>query len=669
MKNVLALAVVVLLAASAFVPAADPPADKVAALIEDLRSRDESVKLNAALALGKAGKAAVDPVAAVLTDPDTDVRYYAVWALGLLGPDAKGRTADIIRLLDDRSADVRRKAAFAIGRIAPPDVAVPVLIKVLADDNADVRTAAVAALAGFDKEAVPALADALKSPHPRICLHAAQALGQIGPAADAAVPALTPLLASKEKGIGTEARGALARFGKVALPALIKALNSEDFTLRRRAVQAIAEIDDAEAVQALLDALKSPFADVRAEAASALSVLPVADKRLLLSLAELLVKDEDVEVRRQAMLALTGLPGGLQVAMPALKTALADDHNDIRGSSYAILGNAGVDADEVLAGLMQSKDLRRRVNATALHLALGKDRGGVAADALAAVLTDKDRTIRYQAAFGLASAGTAPGRTLDVLIEALKDDRASIREQAVASLYRVGKVAGFEKGLPPLIERLKDESPAVRLQAKHALAHLSRDASVVMPILAEFFKDEQHDVRRQALTAMFERWPEKGVPWYTEGLQDDSPHVRVVAARYLGLCGEPARKAVPDLATVAKSDSDREVRRQAMWALTNLGDEAVAQLAALLKVKDAEGQQDFLYTLLRAGPKAKPAVPALIGMLKSSDHEVRGLVARVLGAIGPDARDAVNALKEMATGDAHESVRTAAENALKMIQP
>ncbi|HKB38585.1 MAG TPA: HEAT repeat domain-containing protein, partial [Gemmataceae bacterium] len=93
--------------------AADQPNDKVAALVKDLHSQDEFVRLTATLELGKLGKQAVEPAAALLADKDDDVRYYAVWALGLIGPDAKDKTGEVIKLLGDRSEQVRRKAAFA----------------------------------------------------------------------------------------------------------------------------------------------------------------------------------------------------------------------------------------------------------------------------------------------------------------------------------------------------------------------------------------------------------------------------------------------------------------------------------------------------------------------------------------------------------------------------
>src|SRR5262249_57143042 len=67
-------------------PKAEPA---VPALLNALKSKNEFLRLNATLALGKVGKGAVAKVADALQDKDDDVRYYAIWALGLIGPGAK----------------------------------------------------------------------------------------------------------------------------------------------------------------------------------------------------------------------------------------------------------------------------------------------------------------------------------------------------------------------------------------------------------------------------------------------------------------------------------------------------------------------------------------------------------------------------------------------------
>src|SRR5262245_25732733 len=52
----------------------------VPGLIDALLAKDEDLKLNAAIALGKIGKPAVAPLQELLSSKDDDARFYAIWA-------------------------------------------------------------------------------------------------------------------------------------------------------------------------------------------------------------------------------------------------------------------------------------------------------------------------------------------------------------------------------------------------------------------------------------------------------------------------------------------------------------------------------------------------------------------------------------------------------------
>ena len=102
---------------------------------------------------------------------------------------------------------LRFHAAVALGNLGPAaQAAVPALIHTaLWDEDAAVRVEAAVALWKIDRKgplAIPALADALADENELICWMAADSLGQIGPEAREAVPAL---------------QGALRRPFKIAL--------------------------------------------------------------------------------------------------------------------------------------------------------------------------------------------------------------------------------------------------------------------------------------------------------------------------------------------------------------------------------------------------------------------------------------------------------------------
>jgi len=75
----------IIVALAEFGPKAEPA---IPTLIKSLEVKNEDLRLNAAITLGKIGKASVAPLAELLASKDDDIRFYAIWALGWIGPDA-----------------------------------------------------------------------------------------------------------------------------------------------------------------------------------------------------------------------------------------------------------------------------------------------------------------------------------------------------------------------------------------------------------------------------------------------------------------------------------------------------------------------------------------------------------------------------------------------------
>src|SRR5262249_48539004 len=159
----------------------------------------------------------------------------------------------------------------------------------------------------------------------RLRFHATRALGEIGPDAGDALPVLTALLHGRDQRVAYEASRALAKLGKQALPALAAALKSDDHHVRHDAVEAIGQVQGRDAILALVDGLKSPQADLRRRAALVLGGLQVTDKLVVLSLAESLEKDSSPEVRAEAAHALSRYGVHARPAAAALSGALADN--------------------------------------------------------------------------------------------------------------------------------------------------------------------------------------------------------------------------------------------------------------------------------------------------------------------------------------------------------
>jgi HEAT repeat protein len=187
---------------------AAPRLEAVPSIISLLKDPDPDTRMQAARALGSLGERAhrVLPVLraalkeTALQDPDESVRNDAVNALLRAGPQPASEVAGLIDSLQDEVEVVRFHAAIALGDLgseARPSL--PVLIhKALWDENPAVRVEAAVALWKIDRNkgplVIPALIKALASNNEFICWMAADCLGQIGPEARQAVPALQQAL-------------------------------------------------------------------------------------------------------------------------------------------------------------------------------------------------------------------------------------------------------------------------------------------------------------------------------------------------------------------------------------------------------------------------------------------------------------------------------------------
>jgi HEAT repeat protein len=187
---------------------ATPRLEAVPSLISLLKDSDPGIRMQAAQALGNIGerahrvlpvlRAALKEIA--LKDPDESVRSDALHAILQVGPQPASEVTGLIDSLQDEVEVVRFHAAAALGDLggaARP--ALPALIHgALWDENPAVRVEAAVALWKIDRNkgplVIPALIKALASNNEFICWMAADCLGQIGPEAGQAAPALQQAL-------------------------------------------------------------------------------------------------------------------------------------------------------------------------------------------------------------------------------------------------------------------------------------------------------------------------------------------------------------------------------------------------------------------------------------------------------------------------------------------
>jgi len=299
-----------ILALAAIEEAARPAIPKIAAAL-----RNEDTRQAATYALGRIGQIPTEIEATVRANANSDDKILGItslWAVARVHPEDKqirrAATKRLIERLKDGDPLVRAAAAHALSALPPaPEITVPIWEKALQDaDETTVRNA-LNALATLGPPAVPRLIDALK--HEKLRINVVYVLGQIGPDAALATPALAKLLGDKDERVAQEAALSLAKIGpaaKDAVPTLVQALQQKENSNGYAIAYALGSIgpDAASAEPVLNDLLKS------------------SDRKLALVSAWALVQIEpaaDVSAR-----AIPVLTAGLRADLPLARRGAAE---------------------------------------------------------------------------------------------------------------------------------------------------------------------------------------------------------------------------------------------------------------------------------------------------------------------------------------------------------
>jgi len=196
----------------------------------------EKVRNAAIKACIQIGKPAVAPLIRTLEGSGPEIRIYAEEALIGIGSD--GRT-DVIELLHHEIPGMRQSGVRILGGIRDLNT-VSHLVGALADSDPEVRNAAIAALSGFGKSALPEITAAFESADLRVREGAMEILAGMG---EPAIPSLVVYLKSEDPSVKKRAAVILGEIGSFeAHEPLTDLLHDSDPSVRREAFEAIEQI-------------------------------------------------------------------------------------------------------------------------------------------------------------------------------------------------------------------------------------------------------------------------------------------------------------------------------------------------------------------------------------------------------------------------------------------
>ena len=439
-----------------------------------------------------------------------------------------------------KSSDVgRRVESIATLAQASGPKATAALITALADPVPRVRVAAAQALGlRCEERCVQPLLGALKDPHAGVRETVIEALKAIGHAS--AIPYLAPLVCDVAPGVRAHAAHALrslgwtpaseeqqiiffiaagrfskaAELGAAAVGPLRAMLADESGSKRRALTEALGEIDDPRALEAVAGRLEDPDPSVCLAALTALGRTgdPAHSPAVLKQL-----EHADKNIRAVALETLTKI--GVSDLFNILVRALEDPHWNVRAVAAAALGAVGdARALEPLTKALHEVDGDVR---QVVAEAIGRLQDHNAIESLILAQLDPDSHVRAATNKALYQIdgdwvkSEAAQRTLPPLKRALKHDDYGVRQTAADLLNRIfnirqcepalladvdAETAQRQRAVDVLASVLWDDDPLVRFAGVWALHHIG-ETRAAGPVSTKL-KDHEPCVRRAAERAL-----------------------------------------------------------------------------------------------------------------------------------------------------------------------
>jgi len=291
--------------------------------LDALEDVDDATREEAAKALAEKGDPkTLEPLLTALEDDYWSVRSHVGWALAKIGGDQS--INGLITLFNDNMMEVQAEAVQAMASMGKG--VVPKLLPCLKDKRWRVREQAAKTLGELrDSEAVKGLIVVCRDRDGAVKSAAAEALGKIGD--PQAIPTLIKLFKDTSKIVRETAGTALMYIGAPSVEALLETLKDPHFVVRCHGVRALGGmttdyqmgkvwVRESRVVEALINMVKDPDRAVREDATIALG--NIGDAQAVDALIEAM-KDGTVKRHAIASLGMIGDPKAFPPVLAALK--------------------------------------------------------------------------------------------------------------------------------------------------------------------------------------------------------------------------------------------------------------------------------------------------------------------------------------------------------------
>jgi HEAT repeat protein len=414
------------------------------------------------------------------------LRGYAATALEDIGPAAAAAAPALIKALTDNNAIVSAAAQRSLTKLPG---AAPALAAALASEDPVTAEMARAILAAQGDPGALALAKNFESGNRTLALKSASALALMGPAAAKAVPGLARAALSNDADVRSAASAALSDIGRPAALWLADALGSASPNSRAGASAVLAGLPRPlpDSLEALTRALGDKEGPVRENCATALAAYPAdlmasLPQEILPLLSAAAAGDDKVSGLARIALVRTGKASG-KLLLRALQSPEAAQREAAALALILMFPPPAEPARQLFSALDDPELAVRRAAAAAIgNYAISRPRSlpKDAAAQLSRALGNSDPQTRSLAIFPLRHLAASDKKALAALVSALTHRNHQIRVSAADALASAGPKAA--SALPALWKAFNTKDCVQRQAAARALSTIKPSLKTNRPV-------------------------------------------------------------------------------------------------------------------------------------------------------------------------------------------